>query len=128
MVRSILSVVTGVVVWGVLWVGTGFGLHAAMPDRLTEDMTTRDPVPLVIFLGVSIILSVLAGYLCATIAGRKMLLHVTVLGILQLLIGIMFQSGVWDAMPLWYHLSFLAMVIPGHLAGGWMRGSKHPSV
>ncbi len=124
MFRSILSVVTGVVVWGLLWVGTGIGLSKAMPDRFAEDMTTTDPLPLGIFIVVSVILSVLAGYLCAAIARRAMMKHVTVLAIIQLLIGIVVQSGVWDLMPVWYHVSFLALVIPGHLVGGWMRAKK----
>ena len=124
MIRSILSVIISIVVWGVLWVGGGTGAAATMPERFNDQGGTFDSTILGALIGYSLILSLLAGYLCATIARRKMMLHVTVLAIIQLLIGIMVQSGMWEAMPLWYHLSFLALVIPGHLAGGWMRATK----
>lgn len=124
MVRSILSVITGIVMWGVLWAGAGIGLAKAMPDRFNDQGGTMDPIILGVLIAYSVVLSLLAGFLCATIARRVMMRHVMILAIIQLLIGIAVQAGVWDAMPIWYHLIFLALVIPGHVAGGAMRASK----
>ena len=47
--------------------------------------------------------------------------HVWVLALIQLGIGIFVQSGVWDQMPLWYHLPFLALLLPANVYGAWLR-------
>ena len=122
--RSILSVIAGVVLWGVLWVGAGTALAGVFAERFAEDGTTSDSAMLGAFIVISIVLSILAGYVCATIARRRMMAHVTILAVIQLAIGIMVQASVWDAMPVWYHLIFLALVIPAHLVGGALRAKK----
>jgi hypothetical protein len=121
MIRSILSVITGIVVWGLLWFAANMGIARLFSDKFDENMITTDPGVLGIVIVISFGLSVLAGVLCAAIARRAMMKHVLILGVIQLGIGIMVQSGVWDQMPQWYHLIFLTLVIPGHLLGGKLR-------
>ncbi len=43
MIRSILSVIISIVVWGVLWVGGGTGAAATMPDKFNDQGGTFDP-------------------------------------------------------------------------------------
>ena len=121
MLRSILAVAAGVVVWGVLWVSANMGLASAMPTAFDESGLTRAPAILALFILISSGLSVLAGFLCATIASGSHMKHVTTLALVQLAIGIAVQAGVWTLMPVWYHLIFLGLVIPMHLAGGRLR-------
>ena len=121
MFRSIASVVTGVVVWGVLWVGINSGLASAMPDSFDANGITTEPGLLAVFMAVSMVLSVLAGWLCAAIAPSNPMKHVGVLAAIQLLIGVGVQASAWSLMPLWYHLIFLAAVVPMHLLGGKIR-------
>lgn len=121
MLRSIAAVVTPIVVWGGLWVTTGLIMSAAFPDRMAADGTTVDAVALVILIVVSSALSVFAGWLCATLARGAVMKHVVALAVLQLAIGIGVQSGVWDLMPVWYHVTFLGLVVPMHLFGGRMK-------
>jgi hypothetical protein len=40
--------------------------------------------------------------------------------VLQLGLGIFFQAQYWQLMPLWYHLPFLALLLPGNVYGAWM--------
>jgi hypothetical protein len=46
------------------------------------------------------------------------------LGIVQLVIGIFVQTMYWHVIPTWYHLTFLALLIPGILLGARMRSSR----
>lgn len=118
MLRSILSVVMGVVVWGGLWVTSNMGLASGFPASFDENGITTAPVLLIAFIVISSALSILAGWLCATIAKTSLKKHVVVLALIQLTIGIVVQRGIWDLMPVWYHLVFLALVVPMHLVGG----------
>ena len=44
---------------------------------------------------------------------------------LNLSFGIFIQYQYWDKMPLWYHLPFLAMLVPGIILGGILgKGRK----
>ena len=124
MVRSILSVITGIVIWGVLWVAANAVVAEAASGRFNENGITTDPALLVLFMSISAALSVLAGWLCAAIAGRSIMRHVLMLALIQLAIGIGMQASVWDQMPVWYHVSFLALVVPMHLAGGRLRAMR----
>lgn len=124
MLRSILSVVVGVVVWGALWVSANLGLASGLPGSFDENGITTAPGLLLAFLVISAVLSVLAGWLCATIANHSLMKHVTVLALIQLSIGIFVQAGVWELMPVWYHLIFLSLVVPMHLAGGRMKAGR----
>ena len=118
MLRSTIAVFSGVLAWGVLWVVGNTGLQALFPGSFREDLTTDVPALLGTTMGFSVLLSLLAGHLCSRIAGRRPLTHATVLGLVQLAIGIGVQASVWSLMPLLYHLGFLALVVPGHVVGG----------
>lgn len=121
MIRSIIAVLSGSVIWGVLWVAINGILQSAIPDIARADGRI-DSVPVLgLFLFISIDLSVLAGYLTAWIIGRKEIGHTVALGILQLVIGIMVQMQYLELLPMWYHTLFLLFLIPGNIAGGYFR-------
>ena len=123
MLRSVLSVAVPIAVWGVLWVLAGMGLASAMPASFDTNGFTTVPRLLVLLIVVSSVLSVFAGWLCATMAKHSLMKHVLVLALIQLGIGIFVQMGVGDLMPLWYHVTFLAMVVPMHWVGGRIRAT-----
>lgn len=118
MIRSILAVLAGMVVWFVLWMGLNAGLAAAYPDRFDAAGVTADATLLGAFLLGSLVASLLAGWTTARLAVRAPVKHALVLGAIHLAIGIAVQASVWSQMPLWYHLPFLALVVPAHWAGG----------
>jgi len=125
--KSILAIVAGVVLWGVLWVGNHQVLTAAFADYAAENGAVTGAPYLLWLIAYSFGLSLLAGYVAARIAGRRPVLHAAILGVVQLAIGIAVQTGSWELMPVWFHLSFLALVLPGHLLGGLLRaGGPEP--
>ena len=121
MIRSILSVLAGTGAWGVLWVGGNSALATALPGSFDESGLTSSGGLLVLILVYSVALSVLAGWITARIARRSPTKHALALGALQLAIGIAAQAAYWELMPLWYHLPFLALLIPGNLLGAQLR-------
>lgn len=117
MVRSLLAVLAGMAVWAVLWVGSNQALAAALPDAFGDDgLLLANSLYWLVLLD-SVVLSVLAGWIAARVAGRRRLAHGLALGLVQLAIGIAVQASVWDAMPLWYHLAFLALLVPASVLG-----------
>lgn len=124
MVRSIGSVVAGYLAWTVVFLGASAGIRAIFADVHDAEGLTADMSALVLYLIVSIIASLAAGFVCARIAVRRMARHAFVLGILLLATGIPVQLSVWDKLPPWYNYAFLAMLIPATLAGVRLAGPE----
>jgi len=122
--RSILAVVAGVVLWSVLWVSFNMGMQAAFP-AIIDPTRYLDHVPVLItYIVVSFILSVAAGWVTALVAGRKPVQHALALGVVQLMLGIGFEASYWSLLPVWYHVVFLALLVPGNLLGGRIRAAR----
>lgn len=119
--RPFLAVIVGFILWSVLWLCLNVGLHkfGLLPAALTQPMT--DGAPLAALLIGSIVISIISGYIAAAIAGAPAAQAIAVLGVLLVLTGIYFQSRVWHLMPIWYHLSFLVLLIPMCFAGARLR-------
>ena len=133
--KIILGVVAGVVVWSILWVGSDlvlmtisldwYGKHQTDLEAAANNKTLfmSDSLVLIIALIRSMIFSIVSGYLAASIA-RENIKSTLGLGILLLLFGIYIQSIFWNNAPLWYHIPFLALLIPMTILGGKIRGEK----
>lgn len=121
MVRSILGVVAGFVLWSVLWLGLNQILHATgmLPTELNEPFTA--PVPLLLLLAGSVLFSLVSGCTAAFIAGPRPAWPVLILGLILLAVGVAVQVAIWDKIPLWYHVPFLALLVPATLVGGRIR-------
>lgn len=120
--RTIAAVIAGVVLWGVLWNGGNAGLGAAGIITVGEPITGVG-----ILLGLiaySAILSVLAGYVTAAIKGGPDAMGaVKALAGVNLAIGIVVEVLYWALMPVWYHVIFLALVVPMTMLGGSRRAA-----
>ncbi len=117
MLRSILSVLAGFALWTVVWLASNAALAAAMPGAFREDGSTDSVGMLLLILVLSVVFSVIAGYVTALLAREKTKQHALALGLALLAVGIFAQVQFWDVMPVWYHLSFLTLLIPGVLLG-----------
>ncbi|TNF84863.1 MAG: hypothetical protein EP301_10735 [Gammaproteobacteria bacterium] len=119
MVRLILGIIAAPVLWGVISVPINLGLAS-----LYGDTAAAPPFPtsyLVIALVLSVGYGLFAGYGAAWIAGtneRKLSLGA---GIALLIFGLGVQIGNWDAIPIWWHIIFLAMLVPVCMYGASLR-------
>ena len=133
MVRIIIGIIAGFIVWSVLWVGsdaifsavsTDWGKTSADFRAALENKTpfTLESSVLIILLIKSFIVSIISGFTTALIA-RENSKSTFGLGVLLLAFGIFIQSAYWNYMPLWYHIPFLLMLIPMTVLGGKLRRS-----
>ncbi len=104
--RSVLAVLSGAILWAVLWIGTGAGMTAVAPNAVAPGQFIGDVGVLLTFLATSVVYSIAAGYVTGTVAKTSVIHHGVALGILQLVLGIGFQAQSWTLMPLWYHLTY----------------------
>jgi hypothetical protein len=121
--RSVLSVLAGMVLWTALWIPFNQGMQAAFPDLIDPARYLGHGPVLVTFIVASFLFSVAAGYLTAALARRRPVHHAAALGVAQLLLGIGFEVSYWTLLPVWYHVVFLALLIPGNLIGGMLRAT-----
>ncbi|MFQ5534688.1 MAG: hypothetical protein ACE5EM_07705 [Sphingomonadales bacterium] len=121
MLRSIVAVAGGFVLWSALWIGGSRLIAISLPRYFANDGPAEYTGILLLLLGVSVAASSLSGYLTAAIAGREEIAHTTSLGAALLIVGIYLQSTFWNALPVWYHVSFAAFLVPGALLGGRIR-------
>ncbi|MEM8997165.1 MAG: hypothetical protein AAGF23_20445 [Acidobacteriota bacterium] len=120
--RSLGAVLAGMFTWALLWLSTNAALSAAFPRAYADDGSTTSAGLLLTMLAASVLFSIAAGWVTAKVAsGGKILAHTLALGVAQLAIGVMVQLQYWDVMPLWYHLPFLALLLPGNVVGGLLQ-------
>lgn len=133
MLRIILGVIAGFIVWSILWVGSDAVISAISPDWYGKNLIefqnavdTKQPfvvssVILIMSLIRSLIFSLIAGFTAALIA-RENTLSPFLTGVLLLAFGIFIQAMYWNYIPLWYHIPFLLMLIPAtYLGGNWRK-------
>lgn len=131
MLRIILGIVVGFVVWTILWIGSDAILAMLLPfykeniEGFQKALETKEPFQvssgtLLISLARSFIFSIIAGYVTASIA-RENTMSTLGLGTLLLAFGIFIQSVYWNYIPLWYHIPFLLLLIPMTFLGGKLR-------
>ena len=124
--RSIPALVSGYVLWTVLWLGGNASLRAAglLPSDPTQPVLA--PLPLFVLIGLSLVCSLLGGYVAGVVSRSSSMWTIALLGVLLFATGCFVQSTVWRLMPLWYHLIFLGMVIPVTLVGGVVTRRRPP--
>jgi len=132
MVRIILGVIVGSVAWSIIWVGGDESIAKVLPDwygtqKLAFEKAAFNQTPfeadssfLLFKIFHSVIASLISGYLAAIVANENRRTTL-ILGILLLIVGIAFQVTVWSLLPIWYHLVFLALLIPVTIAGGKLK-------
>jgi hypothetical protein len=128
MARTIGAVAAGAAVWAVLWITGNMGLAAALPDIIVQGQPVDHVPALAILIGYSVVLSALAGFTTAAVKGREPMGAVKALAALQLLLGVGFEVSAWALLPVWYHVVFLALLVPATLWGGTLKAGSRPAV
>ena len=69
-------------------------------------------------------LSALAGYVTASLQGAPdAMMAVKTLAGVNLTIGVLVEVMYWSLMPVWYHVIFLALIVPMTFVGGFRKAS-----
>lgn len=124
MFRSIGAVLAGAVVWDLLYLGTNALVVALLPGYFRADGSTDHLGVLILSLVISVLLYLLSGYITATVARGNQRWHALALGLFQLPQGVFAQIQYWETLPVWYHLTFLALLVPCTLLGAQLRVTR----
>lgn len=131
MLRIVLGVIAGFFAWMIVWFGgekilsaiwPAFGVHQAEFQAAIENggQFTADATMLLVHIVLGSIVSVIAGFLAALIAGENKRAPL-VLGFLMLALGLIKAAMSWPYVPLWYHVIFTAMLLPMTIIGGKLK-------
>ena len=120
-----MATIAGAVFWAVLWVGGTMAAGAVWPTHIASDRSVSDAGALALYIAYSVVLSVGAGYVAARVGGgANGARAVAILAGVQLLLGIGVEVSSWSLTPVWYHLVFLALLVPATLYGGRLRAGS----
>ena len=132
MVRIILGVIVGFIVWTVIWLGTDAVLTIISPNWYAKnivDLNTAaaggqpyksENIMTLMALCLSVICSFFSGF-AAALTARENVKTTLILGILLLLVGLSVTISFWNYFPLWYHFLFNFLLIPVTILGGKVR-------
>ena len=124
MSRAIVAVVVAFLLWPTLWLGFNKVAEVALPDLVDLTQPVTHVGVLLGFVVYSGIISAVAGYVCAAIRKESPMRTVWVFAIIQLLVGIGVEISYWAMTPVWYHLVFLALLVPATVWGGRVRAGR----
>ncbi len=132
MVRIILGVIAGFIVWSIVWVGGDatlvsfspgwYGKHTVAAELALANGTTlaSDPMISIVNLGRSFLTSIIAGYMAALVAGEYKR-STMILGFILIAVGIAVEYLMWNVAPIWYHFVFVLFLLPMTILGGRLR-------
>lgn len=138
MVRIVLGILAGFVVWSIIWIGSDSVLRMLSPGwygaeqvglenaMYNQTSFTANTSVLLIGLVRSIFCSLLSGFIAAFVANEQLKAPL-VLGVLLLIMGLLVQSMLGSLIPMWYNIVFLALLIPVTFLGAKLRGRMHSS-
>ncbi|MGH9949587.1 MAG: hypothetical protein ACRD6X_20635 [Pyrinomonadaceae bacterium] len=130
-----LGVIVGFFAWLIVWIGIekvisaiwpAFGAHQDAFQAAIEHGGQFAAAAgfLVIHIVLASIVSVIAGFLAAMIAGENRRAPL-VLGFLLLAMGLLKLFMSWPYVPIWYHVIFTAILIPMTIIGGKLKTAAH---
>jgi hypothetical protein len=134
MIRIVLGVIVGFFSWAIAWFGgekilsvispEGFGAHQRAFQAAIENggQFTANTTMLLVHIVLGSIVSVIAGFLAALIAGGNKRAPL-ILGFLLLAVGLLKVVMSWPYAPIWYHIVFTALLIPMTIIGGKLKTS-----
>lgn len=132
MVKVVLGVIAGFIAWTILWIGSNALLMTFSPGwygtaylGLEQAIGLEQPFQLdagiaMVDLVRSFVVSIVSGYLAAVIAGENKR-SALILGVLIFVVGVAVQAMIWNYIPIWYHLLFLALLIPMTFIGAKLK-------
>ena len=121
MLKISLGVIVGFIVWSILWVGFDAVLRTVWGNYNESAKAMKfSSLMLLVPIILSAVVSLISGYVAALVA-KENTKSPLILGVLLLIVGIFVQIGVWDKIPLWYHLTFWILLIPMTILGGRLK-------
>jgi hypothetical protein len=133
MIRTVAGVIAGFIAWMIVWVGServlsavwpAFGVHQAEFQAAVEHggQFNADSTILLIHIVLAAVVSAIAGFLAAAMAGENKRAPL-VLGFLLLGLALLKAVMSWPYVPIWYHVIFTAILLPMAILGGKLKSA-----
>lgn len=124
--KTILAVVVGFVAWFAIALGLGTAMRASWPAYAAVADAMAFTLPMMFArLSLGVLGSLVSGWLAGRIATHRRAATVA-LGVALLVFFIPQHIQLWDKFPIWYHVFFLASLIPLAVLGGLLRPATSP--
>ena len=104
--------------------GTDYVLTTWHPEWFGTGGRAETPGALALLLSCSLGAAVLTGYVTGWVARTCEVRHALVMGVLQLAMGTAAIIAYFEVAPAWYYVTFLALLLPAHVFGGWVRAQQ----
>lgn len=119
--RSIIAIVVGFVVIGVLSFGTDVLLKQFVPGAFSAGNRVDDPAILLLVIAYVAVFAVFGCWLCARLAPNNPMRHALILGALGLAFNVVGTTVAWATAPAWFHAVSILLVMPYAWLGGRLR-------
>ncbi|MBE0567622.1 MAG: hypothetical protein IH621_16825 [Krumholzibacteria bacterium] len=123
MARLVAAVIAGFVLWSAVWIAAQRVVVSVVPEAFGEDAAVASTGVLLLFLAVSVVGSLVSGWVAALVARESAGRAVPILAAILLGTGLVFEIGGWSLAPAWYHVLFLLLLVPATLAGARLRAA-----
>ncbi len=123
-VRIILAVLTGWLLYGIVWNLVGLALSSIFSGTFVLGEPLSDTTTLVVYLIASIPVSILAGFAAARVGVAHAGTAVKALAAVNLVTGIIVQASAWNLLPTWWHILFILFIVPATMYGGGLSRPK----
>jgi len=124
--RNIVSVVVGFVLWTALWLSSGMVVTKVMPEAApVEGQRVESVGALLVFIVLSVVFSVLSGFVAVKIAPAAARKAGWILAVVLFAVGAAVEIAGWATTPAWYHIVFLVLLIPSVVVGARLGAPKH---
>ena len=133
MLRIVLGVIAGFFAWVIVWVGVEKILSAILPEWYGAPQLafqnaienggqfTAEPRLLISHIVIGLIVTEIAGFLAALIAGENKQAPLVLGFLLVLAVGLPKAVMSWPYVPIWYHVIFTAILLPMTIIGGKLK-------
>jgi len=116
--RGIASVLVGLVAWFCVATMVNLALRVSWPDYAAVEKLMVFTLGMQVARLLTGALASLGAGFAAVVVAKGSATPVRVLAVLLLLLFIPVHYALWDKFPIWYHVVFLASLIPVTLLGG----------
>jgi hypothetical protein len=122
--RTILAVISGLVVWGLVATVLDIGLRHALPGYAAAEPLLAFSLGMKIArLALGAVSSLAAGAVARAVAPASRVAPLIV-GLIMLALFVPGHVRIWSRLPIWYHLTFLTTLAPLVVLGGlWRPGA-----
>jgi len=117
LVRSVVAVAAGFFASTVMSLGADLAFRRMSPASFDAEGQATGDGTLFVIMGYEVLFAAVAGYVTARLAIRKPFAHALIMAAVVLVGRVPTAILAWNAVPVWFHLGVLLLIVPAALLG-----------